>query len=284
MNKEKLNKILDADDDISSESESSSSEEDDDRGKNSSRKSKKHERKNKIEKRAVKMIRSYTSPLVLRRMKEDVLDQLPSKISETVYLEMHSAFKSEDEQIVEAQVNENKIHVRGGQRDIYKDIVEVPRINDEFTGVKNRYAYAGRIKTEILRDDAQLKFDAVVKFDFETGDKQVYEHGPGRFGMESQFVPRATKLKGSEDDGWLVLYVHDENTETLGRSRSAQRRDARYLSFLPVAFGTPCVQRSLVRCAPVWPPVSRRHVRSPRVGSRPGRSLARRVLSRGALL
>ena len=121
------------------------------------------------------------------------------------------------------RVHEWRINLVDGsvkERYLYKDIVEVPRINDEFTGVKNRYAYAGRIKTEILRDDAQLKFDAVVIFDFETGDKQVYEHGPGRFGMESQFVPRATKLKGSEDDGWLVLYVHDENTETLGRSRS----------------------------------------------------------------
>ena len=36
------------------------------------------------------MIRNYTSPLVLRRMKEDVLDQLPEKLIEIVNLPMHA--------------------------------------------------------------------------------------------------------------------------------------------------------------------------------------------------
>jgi hypothetical protein len=38
----------------------------------------------------------------------------------------------------------------------------VPRINDAFTGVRNCFAYAGRVHTGSLADDAQLKFDAVV--------------------------------------------------------------------------------------------------------------------------
>ena len=122
------------------------------------------------------------------------------------------------------RVHEWRINlVDGSVKERYLDegIVEVPRINDEFTGVKNRYAYAGRIKTEILSQDAQLKFDAVVKFDLETGDKQVYEHGPGRYGMESQFVPRSNKsCRSDEDDGWLVLYVHDENIVASGLPRS----------------------------------------------------------------
>jgi hypothetical protein len=41
--------------------------------------------------------------------------------------------------------------------------VEVPRINDAFAGVKNQFAYAGRVHESSLADDAQLKFDAVVK-------------------------------------------------------------------------------------------------------------------------
>ena len=38
--------------------------------------------------------------------------------------------------------------------------------------------------------------------------------------MESQFVPRSNKLNRAEDDGWLVLYVHNENTEKLSRPHS----------------------------------------------------------------
>ena len=95
-----------------------------------------------------------------------------------------------------------------GERWLFDDVVEVPRINDAFAGVKNRFAYAGRVHGSSLANDAQLKFDAVVKFDLETGTSETYEHGVGRYGMEQQFVP-ATNGK-DEDDGWLVLYVHDE--------------------------------------------------------------------------
>ena len=94
------------------------------------------------------------------------------------------------------------------ERWLFDEVVEVPRINDAFAGVKNRFAYAGRVHEGSLANDAQLKFDAVVKFDFETGASEAYEHGIGRYGMEQQFVP-ATNAR-DEDDGWLVLYVHDE--------------------------------------------------------------------------
>ena len=115
------------------------------------------------------------------------------------------------------------------------DVVEVPRINDRWTGVKNRFAYAGRVHEPSLARDAQLKFDAVVKFDFETETTEVYEHGPGRYGTETQFVPRQQKRRRAdddpsgdpsaalsaedEDDGWLVMFVHDERAgATEGRS------------------------------------------------------------------
>ena len=94
------------------------------------------------------------------------------------------------------------------ERWLFDEVVEVPRINDAFAGVKNRFAYAGRVHESSLADDAQLKFDAVVKFDFETGASETYEHGLGRYGMEQQFVPAADAR--DEDDGWLVMYVHDE--------------------------------------------------------------------------
>ena len=48
--------------------------------------------------------------------------------------------------------------------------VEVPRINDAYTGIKNRFTYAGKIHTGSLTSDAQLKFDALVKFDLQNGE------------------------------------------------------------------------------------------------------------------
>jgi carotenoid cleavage dioxygenase-like enzyme len=46
-----------------------------------------------------------------------------------------------------------------------------------------------------------------VKHDLETGERRVFDHGPGRAAGEPVFVARP----GSEieDDGWLVTFVHD---------------------------------------------------------------------------
>ena len=119
------------------------------------------------------------------------------------------------------------------ERWLFDDVVEVPRINDAYTGRKTRFAYAGRIHESSLADDAQLKFDAVVKFDLETGRTHVHEHGEGRYGMEAQFVPRDGGE--GEDDGWLVMYVHDEkNGATEGRSECVVL-DARDVEAGPVA-------------------------------------------------
>ena len=135
------------------------------------------------------------------------------------------------------------------ERWLFDDIVEVPRINDSFTGVQNQYAYAGRIHTASLSQEAQLKFDAVVKYDINTGMKQVYEHGSGRYGMEAQFVPRSSSIldkdespqhgeSSSEDDGWLVLFVHDEGDANMSAAEGCSEciiLDAKRIQEGPIA-------------------------------------------------
>jgi carotenoid 9,10(9',10')-cleavage dioxygenase 1 len=142
------------------------------------------------------------------------------------------------------------------ERWLFDDVIEIPRINDKFTGLQNRYAYAGRIHTASLSRDAQLKFDAVVKFDLVTGAKEVYEHGAGRYGMEAQFVPRfhpctATSAErvldpgatsgnqtSTEDDGWLVLFVHDESDASINPAERCSEciiLDAKRIQDGPVA-------------------------------------------------
>jgi len=48
-----------------------------------------------------------------------------------------------------------------------------------------------------------------IKHDLETGQRQVFDHGPGRAAGEPVFIARQSGGDGTEDDGWLVTYVHD---------------------------------------------------------------------------
>jgi carotenoid cleavage dioxygenase len=81
-------------------------------------------------------------------------------------------------------------------------------MDDRITGDKFRYGYFSSrdqgISTLIKRD-----FDAGV---MGTATKETFSYGPGRFGMEAVFVPRAPDA--AEDDGWLMTYVTDMTTRT----------------------------------------------------------------------
>jgi hypothetical protein len=83
---------------------------------------------------------------------------------------------------------------------------------------KQRYVYC-----TIL--DSIAKVTGIIKFDLhaepQSGKKElevggnvegIYELGPGRFGSEAVFVPKQPGLSGEEDDGYLIFFVHDENT------------------------------------------------------------------------
>ena len=51
-----------------------------------------------------------------------------------------------------------------------------------------------------------------IKYDLHTGERTVFDHGPGRSGGEPVFVGRpAGSGPVIEDDGWLVTLVHDAN-------------------------------------------------------------------------
>jgi carotenoid cleavage dioxygenase-like enzyme len=113
------------------------------------------------------------------------------------------------------------------------EMIETPRINDAFTGKMNRYVYAGKVSPDALCDTAQLKFTGVLKYDLHTGEIDKYEHPKNSYGMEAQFVSHPDPR--SEDDGWLVMYVHTEDVtnKTLGTT-SCIILDAKNLSAGPV--------------------------------------------------
>ncbi|MDB4049285.1 carotenoid oxygenase family protein [Luminiphilus sp.] len=77
------------------------------------------------------------------------------------------------------------------------------RINDHYACHKTRYVYAGIFNTE-----RAFTFDGLMKYDNELGRTTEFIYGPNRHGGEAVFAPRAGS--NSEDDGYLVCFVHDE--------------------------------------------------------------------------
>ncbi|MFS1515137.1 carotenoid oxygenase family protein [Bacillus sp. SCS-151] len=80
---------------------------------------------------------------------------------------------------------------------------EFPTVNLNFVGRKSRYTYNVHISNE-----QTLSFDGLVKYDTEKQNSETLMFGKGRYGNEAAFAPR--QYSNSEDDGYLVTFVHDE--------------------------------------------------------------------------
>lgn len=100
---------------------------------------------------------------------------------------------------------------------------EFPSIDTRRCGRPSRYAYTAHIA-----DTETVLFDGLLRYDRETGARQDYRFGAGRFGSEAPFAPRDGGV--AEDDGYLVSFVTDEHE---GRSE-VQILDAADLTAGPV--------------------------------------------------
>ena len=83
------------------------------------------------------------------------------------------------------------------------------RFNDDYDGVRSQYHYMSAVldPTRRLGD-----FDAIVRYDDASGDRQVWSAGPSGHVGESVFAPDPHGQ--SEDDGWLVNAVYDAGTDS----------------------------------------------------------------------
>ncbi|KAJ3697815.1 hypothetical protein LUZ61_001520 [Rhynchospora tenuis] len=152
-------------------------------------------------------------------------------------LDLFNGVTKEKLENITNQLYEMRFNMKTGeasQKQLSVPAVDFPRINHSYTGRKQRYVYC-------------TKFDSsqgIIKFDLEAGlespkDKLelgeyvmgLFDLGPGRYGSETIFVPRHPGLTGDEDDGYLIFFVHDENT---GKSE-VNVVDARTMSAEPVA-------------------------------------------------
>ena len=102
---------------------------------------------------------------------------------------------------------------------------DFPRLNMHRSGMTNRYGYIahGPWDTDVVR------FNSVVKYDLDAGTSTVHDYGRNAEAGEPVFAP--DPHGGAEDDGWLVNFVHDRDTE----ASELRIVDARDLQAEPVA-------------------------------------------------
>ncbi|TVU40496.1 hypothetical protein EJB05_13963, partial [Eragrostis curvula] len=156
-------------------------------------------------------------------------------------LDKVNGFQSEKLENLGDELYEMRFNMKTGaasQKKLSASAIEFPRINESYTGRKQRYVYC------TIVDSIVAKVTGIIKFDLhaepESGKKElqvggnvkgIYDMGPGRFGSEAIFVPKQPGISGEEDDGYLIFFVHDENT---GKSE-VNVIDAKTMSADPVA-------------------------------------------------
>jgi carotenoid cleavage dioxygenase len=89
---------------------------------------------------------------------------------------------------------------------------EFPRVADSVIGLKHRYGYMMGMSEGGFSDDPMSTAGAILKYDRQTGVRTQIELGRGRVCGEPVFVPSASPK--SEDDGYLMTYVHDASSDT----------------------------------------------------------------------
>lgn len=87
---------------------------------------------------------------------------------------------------------------------------EFPRINEKYTGLPFRYGYAA-IFSDSQNDAVGPLFSGFLKYDRQLETTQVCQLDHKQFCSEPVFVPR--KDSEAEDDGYIMLYMHDEINE-----------------------------------------------------------------------
>ena len=82
---------------------------------------------------------------------------------------------------------------------------EFPRHRGSLTGKPYRFGYCAQ-------PDSSSMHWPTIKHDLVTGQRHVFDHGPGRGAGEPVFVARPGS--NVEDDGWVVTFVHDGNDDS----------------------------------------------------------------------
>ena len=85
---------------------------------------------------------------------------------------------------------------------------ELPTRDPRLVGREHRFGYLVQSRDT----GGTVDFGGVIKHDFRTGRREVWDPGPARHSGEWLFVPADDGA--ADDEGWLLSYVHDEATAT----------------------------------------------------------------------
>eukprot|EP00258_Populus_trichocarpa_P043518 XP_024459537.1 carotenoid 9,10(9',10')-cleavage dioxygenase 1 [Populus trichocarpa] len=104
--------------------------------------------------------------------------------------------------------------------------MDFPMINGDFTGVKNKYGYTQVIDCSASSDSGMAKYGGLAKLHFEEPDTDQTNSKDGQyeelikvdyhkfeqntFCTGAAFVPKPGSHE--EDDGWIITFVHNEDT------------------------------------------------------------------------
>ena len=97
------------------------------------------------------------------------------------------------------------------ERQIDDQPADFPRVPDSRIGLKHRFGYLMGFDVEMNFENAKSSSGMLLKYDQETGVRSQINVGLGRQPGEPVFVPAAGAK--NEDDGYLITYVYDANTE-----------------------------------------------------------------------
>ena len=89
---------------------------------------------------------------------------------------------------------------------------EFNKSNPIFHGVKSKYSYNQRIP--LLQEGGYtLRFDGLVKYNNDTGQRSQWDYGAGVFGSEAVFAPKPGADRNSaEDDGYVITLATNSHT------------------------------------------------------------------------
>jgi carotenoid cleavage dioxygenase len=114
-----------------------------------------------------------------------------------------------DEHSFRSKLHRWRFNLKTGQtteKRLDERIMEFGMINQRYAGKKYRYVYSTTAKP------GWFLFTGFVKNDLDTGESWTFDLGPGQYASEAPFIPRRDAT--TEDDGYLVSFITDENTGT----------------------------------------------------------------------
>ncbi|MCL7027351.1 hypothetical protein MKW94_027173 [Papaver nudicaule] len=136
-----------------------------------------------------------------------------------------------------SELYEMRFNMKSGlasQKKLSLSSVELPRVNDNYIGRKQRFVYSTIIgkQTGIIKFDMHVE-PLLARTNFEVGGniKGIFKLEQGKFCGDTVFVSREPGVASEEDDGYLIFFVYDENT---GKS-VVNVIDAKTMSSDPVA-------------------------------------------------